>query len=438
VTWTHEVRVPADADATRLYFLRAERDGAMYRWPNVPERWGLPRDPPPVWATVSFLPQLAVDPAAPRVSLTHPWRRVEVDPTRGERTRAVLVVPAVSVRVTPSSLVWPEGRSEARALTVVLRNEAESGSRGALAVRAPAEWSVTPASQPFALTEAGAERTLTFEVRPTGAPTGGQHAFRVVATTDDGRSYTEGYSLIDYEHIERAALFAPAEARVSVLPVAVAEGLRVGYVMGSGDDGPEALRQIGVDVALLDEARVREGSFDAFDAIVLGVRAQEVRADLRASSGQLHDYVRRGGLVVAQYNRGPLEGMAPGVLEVTRSAPRVADETRPVRILDEGAPVFTTPNRIVASDFDGWVQERGLYFASMWGDEYVPLLELNDVGEDPQRGSLLVAADGEGAFVYAALSFFRQWSAGVPGAYRLFANLISLDPAEWRDWAARR
>jgi hypothetical protein len=305
-------------------------------------------------------------------------------------------------------------------------------------VRAPAGWSVTPASQSFVLAEAGAERTLTFEVRPTGSPTRGQHVFQVVATTDDGRSYAEGYSLVDYEHIERAALFTPAEARVSVLPVRVAEGLRIGYVMGSGDDGPEALRQIGVDVTLLDEARVREGSFAAFAAIVLGVRALVGRTDLRASSGQLHDYVRGGGVVVAQYNRGPLEGMAPGVLEVTRSAPRVADETRPVRILDADAPVLTTPNLIGDSDFDGWVQERGLYFASTWGDEYVPLLELNDVGEDPQRGSLLVAADWEGVFVYAALSFFRQWSAGVPGAYRLFANLISLDPAEWRDWAAGR
>jgi hypothetical protein len=438
VTWTHEVRISADADASRLYFLRAERDGAMYRWPDDPERWGLPRDPAPVTATVSFRPQLVTRPEMPRLALTSPWRNVEVDPTRGELSKAVLLVPAVSVRVTPSGLVWPEGRSEARALTVVLRTEAASGSRGELAVRAPAGWSVTPASQSFVLAEAGAERTLTFEVRPTDAPTRGQHAFQVVATTDDGRSYAEGYSLVDYEHIERAALFAPAEARVSVLPVRVAEGLRIGYVMGSGDDGPEALRQIGIDVTLLDEARVREGSFDAFDAIVLGVRAQEVRTDLRASSGQLHDYVRGGGVVVAQYNRGPLEGMAPGVLEVTRSAPRVADETRPVRILDADAPVLTTPNLIGDSDFDGWVQERGLYFASTWGDEYVPLLELNDVGEDPQRGSLLVAADGEGVFVYAALSFFRQWSAGVPGAYRLFANLISLDPAEWRDWAAGR
>jgi hypothetical protein len=207
--------------------------------------------------------------------------------------------------------------------------------------------------------------------------------------------------------------------------------------MGSGDDGAEALRQLGVDITLLDESSVRDGAFDGFDAIVLGIRAQEVRADLRAASEQLLDYVREGGVVVAQYNRGPLGSVAPA-LDVGRNAPRVADETRPVRMLDPSAPVFTTPNRIGASDFDGWVQERGLYFASAWGDGYVPLLELNDPGEEPQRGSLLVAAEGEGVFVYTALSFFRQWSAGVPGAYRLFANLISLDPAEWTAYAGSR
>jgi LmbE family N-acetylglucosaminyl deacetylase len=437
VTWMHEVRPPADADASRLYYMREGRDGAMYRWPDQRALWGLPRDPAPVAATVSFVPEIVSAFTMPRVALSSPWRHVEVDPSRGEISKSVLVVPAVSVQVTPSGLVWPEGRRELRPVSVVVRNEAVSGSRGEVTVRAPAGWSVSPSSQPFALPEAGAQRTLTFDVLPAGTPERGEHVFEVIATTEDGRSYSEGYALIDYEHIERAALFAPAEARVRVLPVTVTEGLRVGYVMGSGDDGAEALRQIGVDITLLDESSVRDGAFDAFDAIVLGVRAQEVRADLRAASEQLLDYVREGGVVVAQYNRGPLGSVAPA-LDVGRNAPRVADETRPVRMLDPSAPVFTTPNRIGASDFDGWVQERGLYFASAWGDGYIPLLELNDPGEEPQRGSLLVAAEGEGVFVYTALSFFRQWSAGVPGAYRLFANLISLDPAEWTAYAGSR
>jgi hypothetical protein len=191
-------------------------------------------------------------------------------------------------------------------------------------------------------------------------------------------------------------------------------------------------------VEMLGESQVRKGAFDSFRTIVLGVRAYETRPDLRAASGQLLDYVRTGGVVIAQYNRGPLGALAPLPLDVGRGAPRVADETARVRLLDPNAPLFTTPNRIGSTDFDGWVQERGLYFGSEWDDGYTPLLELNDPGEDPALGSLLVTSAGEGVFVYTALSFFRQWADGVPGAYRLFANLISLEPSAWREYRERR
>jgi hypothetical protein len=199
--------------------------------------------------------------------------------------------------------------------------------------------------------------------------------------------------------------------------------------MGSGDDGPEAIAQMGVEVEMLGEDRVREGRFAGLDVIVLGVRAWEARPDLRASVAQLHDFARAGGVVVAQYNRESLGALAPFPLEVGRASPRVTDEAAAVTILDPTSPVLTTPNPIGPDDFAGWVQERGLYFGEEWDPRWVPLLEMNDPGEPAQRGSLLVAPMGEGAFVYTALAFFRQWSAGVPGAYRLFANLISLDPA---------
>ena len=445
-TWTFEVGVPANAEPSELYYLERARDGAWYEWPDEPGLWGLPRDPVPVRATAAFVagpPDRPEDVAftltervQTRVETTAGWRYVDVDPTRGELTKRVLVVPAVSAQVAPEGLVWPSSSRDARTVSVVVRNEADDGSSGTLAVQAPAGWSVSPPSQPFALDEPGTQRSLTFTIRPSGAPEPGEHVFELVARTDDGRVYREGYALVDYEHIERAALYRPAEARVTVVPVAVAEGLRVGYVMGSGDDGPEAIRQLGVDVTLLDESRVRSGDFAAFDVLVLGVRAQETRPDVRAAGGQLLDFVREGGVVIAQYNRGPLGSLAPLPLEVDRAAPRVADETAPVRVLDPEAPVFTTPNRIGPADFEGWVQERGLYFASEWDAAYVPLLELNDPGEPPARGSLLVASEGDGLFVYTALSFFRQWTAGVPGPYRLFANLLSLDPEGWRGYRA--
>jgi hypothetical protein len=299
---------------------------------------------------------------------------------------------------------------------------------------APTGWSVSPDRRPVELDGEGSERSYAFEVRPTGSPQPGSHAFRAVVSTRDGRRYEEGFDVIDYEHIERAALFAPAEATVSVVPVTIAEGLRVGYIMGPGDEGPEAIGQLGAEVALLGEDAVRSGAFAAYDVVVVGVRAYETRPELRSANGQLLDYARAGGTVIVQYQQSAFidGGYAPYRVAQNRPADRVTDETADVRILEPEAPPFTTPNRIEAPDFDGWVQERGLYFLSEWDAAFTPLVEMNDPGEASNRGALVVASVGEGVYVYAALSFFRQWSWGVPGAYRLFANFLSLDGAAWR------
>lgn len=438
-TWTYDVHVPDDADLSRLYYLQEERDGAMYRWPEDSDLWGLPRNPVPVSGEARFgFVGEGLSATDERLTVATDWRYVGVDPASGEFERPVLVVPEVSVSVSPAGVTWPQGRGGSQTVSVVVRAEGEGGAEGTVEVTAPSGWSVTPTSTEFDLAEAGAERSMTFEIRAEGTASAGRHHFRVVATTDEGRRYDEGYALIDYEHIERTALFSSAEATVSVVPVAVPPDLRVGYIMGSGDDGPEAIRQMGVEVEVLDEAQVREGDFDRFSTIVLGVRAYETRPDLQAASSALLDFAREGGTVVVQYNRGPLGSLAPYPIEVGRGSPRVADETAPVTVLDAEAPLFTTPNRIDEDDFSGWVQERGLYFASEWDDRYVPLLELNDPGEEPRRGSLLVSEVGDGVFVYAALSFFRQWAEQVPGAYRLFANLISLDADEWSAYVESR
>ena len=436
-TWSFEVTLPDSAELSRLYYLEEERDGARYRWPDTHELWGLPRDPAPVSAQVSFVaavPDEGEIEGLP-LSMNRPWHHVSVEPTRGELSRPVLVVPAVGVRVEQSALVWPQARTDARAISVVVSSEAEGGSRGTVSVDAPAGWAVSPATQPYSLDDAGSARTLSFAIYPSDSLAAGEQVFAVVARDDAGREYREGHRLIDYEHIERAAMFAPAEARVTVVPVTVAEGRRVGYVMGSGDDGPDAIAQLGIDVEMLDEARVREGDFAGLDVIVLGVRAWEARPDLRAAVQQLHDFAHDGGVVVAQYNRESLGSLAPFPLEVGRSSPRVTDEAAPVSMLEPTAPLLTTPNVIGPGDFEGWVQERGLYFGEQWDPAWVPLLEMSDPGEPPQRGSLLVAPLGQGVFVYTGLSFFRQWADGVPGAYRLFANLISLDPAAWAAYA---
>ena len=207
--------------------------------------------------------------------------------------------------------------------------------------------------------------------------------------------------------------------------------------MGSGDDGPEAIRQLGAEVEVLDENTVRSGSFGSYEVLVLGVRAYEVRPDLRAASAQILDFSRAGGTVLVQYNRGSLGSLAPQAIQVGRGSPRVSDETAEVTLLAPLSPALTTPNQITQFDFEGWVQERGLYFAASWDNAYVPLLEMNDPGEEARHGSLLVATVGEGLFIYTGLAFFRQWASRVPGAFRLFANLISLEPANWREFTSR-
>lgn len=442
VTWTFELSIPEDATLSRLYFLQEARQGAMYQWPTTSSQsrlLGLPRDGPISSARLTFVPYLDDTAIGTRTAMMVPVRYVGTDQEKGEFENPVLIVPVVSVAVTPGGVVWPQGQVDARTITVSLRSEADEGATGDVRLRAPEGWSVSPASHAFELTSAGAERSVSFEIQAGPSISAGEHVFHAVARAEN-QTFDEGFALIEYEHIERSAMFADAEARVTVVPVAVRDGLMVGYIMGTGDDGPIAIRQMGASVELLTEAQVRDGTFSDYDVIVLGVRAYETRVDVRAANEQLLDFARSGGTIINQYNQYQFSngGYAPYGLTIGRPAPRVADETATITMLEPYAPIFTTPNRVTQSDFEGWVQERGLYFASEWGDEYAPLLELNDPGEPARRGSLLVAPVGDGMYVYTGLSFFRQWAGRVPGAYRLFANLVSLEAGDWAAFAAAR
>jgi len=437
-TWAFDVTLPADADESRLYFLRQERDGYLYRWPEDVASWGRPRDPAAVRGVFGFA--LGDGDESVEVEREVPWSHVGVDPARGEFRDAVLVVPDVSVSLSPRGMVWPQDLRESRRFTVTVRSEARGGSRGRLFLSVPPDWTVTPAEWDVDLQEAGSERAFTFDVEPAETSGAGAQTLKATFQAEDGSRYEEGVDLVDYEHIERAALFSPAVATVNVVPVRVVDGLRVGYIMGTGDEGPEAIRQLGAQVDLVGPEQVRAGDYGDYDVVVVGVRAYETRDDLLATNDQLLEYARRGGTVVVQYNQYtyPRGGYAPYPVDMERPARRVADETAPVTLLDLGAPVFTTPNRITEEDFEGWVQERGLYFLSEWDQAFRPMVEMNDPGEEPARGALLVASVGDGVYAYAALSFFRQWAAGVPGAYRLFANLISLDADAWRRYLSRQ
>lgn len=243
-----------------------------------------------------------------------------------------------------------------------------------------------------------------------------------------GDAYGKAYPLLDPPHVRPAARPQPAVVEIEVLDLRLPALERVGYVRGASDRVPELLAEVGVPLELLGPEALRHGDLERFDAIVVGSRAYETDAVLRDANGRLLDYARAGGTLIVQYQQYQYVsgGFAPLALDIARPHGRVTDETAPVRVLEPRHPVLDTPNRIGEADWSGWVQERGLYFASSWDDAFTPILGLRDRGRDEELGALLVAGVGRGTYVYTGLSFFRQLPAGVPGAFRLFANLLSL------------
>ncbi len=423
MAWTFTLRLPGNAEPSRPYFSRRLRDGEIYRWPEEPGLRGRPGNRPLVQGRV----KVRLGEGQPLEALRAVHFR-GVDKSVGEYVEPVLVVPALSVSLSPANPVWPLANRTPREFTVRVRNEGLEGRAGTLSLLPPTGWKVEPEGHPFRFSGPGSEASFTFSVEPSGDLIPGRYLLQAVAVTEDGDRYREEAVLVDYPHIPRGVVFEAAEARITSLPVRVGEGIRVGYIMGSGDEGPEILRQLGVEVDLLEPGVVRAGAFHDLDVLVLGIRAYETRPDLVAANEAVLDFSRRGGTVVVQYNKYEYvrKGIAPYPVAMSRPHDRVADETAPVRILEPDHPLFTRPNRISEDDFQGWAQERGLYFLREWDPAFSPLLELSDPGEDGKRGGLLVAPLGKGLYVYTGLAFFRQFPEGVPGAIRLFANLVSL------------
>ena len=420
------VTVPANAAPTAPYFLRTPRRGDMYVWP-AGVRVGLPFDPPLVRGTARVAIADVAVPAdqeafAPRAS-------------PGAVERPVRVVAPVSVLLDPGIIAIPLGTGAATQplkLDVRLLAEAPQEVSGTLSLRAPAGWRVEPARLPVRLAPGESRVVQLTATPPAGLATGEMQLAAVFES--GGAEYTGGYTLIDYPHIRPEPLPRLAAARVRAFDVRVPAGLRVGYVAGSGDDAARALRQLGVDVTELTDEQLASADLSRFGAILLGIRAYEVRPDtvrgaLVRNNARILEYARNGGTLVVQYFRfenAPREAPAlPFPLTAVLQS-RITDERAPVRLLAPEHPALSSPNRIGEGDFAGWVQERGLYYPREWGPELTPLLEMADPGEAPQRGAILVAPYGKGTFVYTGLSLFRQFPEGVPGAYRLLANLVSL------------
>jgi hypothetical protein len=403
-------KFPAAQRPTQPYWLRDAPRGSLYSVSRQ-ELIGL-ADSPPLLQVVFHL---KVD--GHEIEITRPVLNRYVDHILGERTRPLAIVPAVTLTPSNAVSVFPDEKPKVIGFEVQAN---EPNASGEVVPRVPAGWKVEPQSASYHLRHALEEVALSFRLTP---PAGDARAELVVPGST--------MSLIDYPHIPLLRVFAPARTELVRADIRVLAH-RIGYVMGAGDQVPQALSQIGCEVTLLDAGALATGDLSRYDAIVTGVRAFNVRADLNANRDRLFEYVKLGGTVVVQYNTLSSAGVdgedifvgdrvGPYPMKITHD--RVTQENAPVDMI--ASPLLLSPNRITESDFAGWVQERGLYFAAQWDPHYQSLFESHDAGQKALPGGILYARYGRGVYVFSAYSWFRQLPAGVPGAFRIFANLLS-------------
>ena len=332
-------------------------------------------------------------------------------------------LPKVTSSIQHKVYIFNENKGKHIPVEVVAH---EPGLKGSIRLELPEGWTSTPETIDFQIEHKGSSKTYFFEVFPPGYESTGT---LTPAITINDQVFTRELIDIDYDHIPRQWVLLPSEAKVVRLNIEKT-GENIGYIMGAGDEIPESLKQIGYVVIPIKPEDINPANLEGFDAIVTGIRAYNVlEKEMRNKQSYLLDYARNGGTLVIQYNTAGRRGfnvpnLSPYPLGL--SSTRITDENSPVEFLDPGHPVLNFPNKIDKNDFDGWVQERGLYFPDEWSAEFTPVLSLTDPGETPVEGGLLVAPYGKGYYVYTGLSFFRELPAGVPGAFKLFANILSL------------
>jgi len=348
----------------------------------------------------------------------------------GYESRELRVVPALALTVSPGSAVVPlrAAKKQVR-VEVDLLNNVEGEIAGELVLKLPAGWTSSPATQPFKYARAGERGVYAFTV---SAPALENRAYEIQAVARaNGREYAEGYSVIAKRDLETRLLYRPSTISVRGVDVTVPPGLKVGYVMGVGDQVPSGLSQLGATVTLLGESELASGDLSRFDTIMTGTRAYAVRDDLKTYNHRLMDYVKAGGNLVVLYNTQEFvpNKWAPYPAQLPARAEEVSEEDSPVEILAPTEPVFNYPNKITQADFANWVEQRGSKFFTEWDKAYTPMIASWDKGQEKQSGGWLHAAYGKGHYTYFAYAFHRQLPYGVPGAYRLLANVLSLNKA---------
>jgi LmbE family N-acetylglucosaminyl deacetylase len=408
---TVTVKIPADAAPTQPFWLAKPASKGLFGVSDE-KLIGLPVGPPPLVA------RFRVKAGGETLVFEAPVVFRKTDPVLGEVYQPFEIAPAVTANFDERVYAFPAAAP--KNVAVALRSKAAAS--GALRLALPPGWSAVPREAPFSFAAAGGAATAVFTVTPPAKASEAVLAAEIVAP---GASAARSAVVIDYPHIPRLTLFPVAEAKLLRLDVAV-PARAVGYVMGSGDAGPEALRQLGIPVTLLSDDDLASGDLSRFGTIVAGIRAYNTRERLKSANRRLLDFVEQGGTLVVQYDTSSdlvTEEIGPKPFKISRD--RVTVEEAPVTFTLPSHPLLTTPNGITQADFEGWVQERGLYFAGTWDPAYETPLSTGDPGEPAKAGSLIFLRHGKGTFVYTGLSFFRQLPAGVPGAYRLFVNLVS-------------
>jgi len=429
-----QLELPPNTPPTRpaLHRNDPERDGVYTV--DQPQYQTLPFPPPPFRVSAHYdVPDLALrtrglDTQAPTTNslpeISAPVLVVFTDQQGAEQKRPVAVAPAFSVELEPGEQIVPIANGSERSVKVGVSSNLTGVSSGSLRLEAPPGWRIEPKQVPVELRKRGDKKHFEFKVVP-GSLKEGHSEIRAVLTAG-GKNYSEGYNLVTREDLASAYYYQPALQRVSSVDVKVPKGLKVAYIPGAGDEIPTVLQQIGIDVSLLQAEKLAGENLAQYGTIVLGIRANDTQKDVATNNKKLLDYVSAGGTLIVQYNAGTGDfnsgHFTPFPLTLSRG--RVSVEEAPVEILAPEDSVFHYPNQITPHDFDGWVQERGLYFADQWDSHFRPMLSSHDPGEPPLKGGLLRARYGKGTYIYTGYAFFRQLPAGVPGAIRLYVNLL--------------
>ncbi|MGI9548253.1 MAG: PIG-L family deacetylase [Flavobacteriaceae bacterium] len=413
-----ELSIPESARYTSHYWLSEPWTNGMY---DVKDQRMIGKPETPSAYKAVF--QLEIN--GYKLDLTRPVIHRYSRADKGELYQPFSILPKATANFTDKVIVFANSDSQEIPLTVTAHKDSLNGE---VELKYPAGWSVENARQKIEINKKGDQKTLVFKVVP---PAGENEGFISPVLRVNGREITQELVTISYDHIPTQSVLLESRAKVVRLNIE-RYGEHIGYIVGAGDKVPESLEQIGYKVHLIDPATIEAGSLNKFDAVVTGIRAYNVLETLKFKQKFLFDYVKEGGNLIIQYNTAgrwspQYEDIAPYPLTLSRD--RVTDENSVVEIIARDHPLINFPNPISESDFEGWVQERGLYFPGEWDAAFTPILSMQDEGETATEGSLLVAPYGEGHYIYTGLSFFRELPAGVPGAYKLFANMLSIGKA---------